>query len=140
MAGLRKSAAFLLVGTLLLQISAALSQPVSNSGGLATLGVATVVSAAGTNQSTATLLTANVNIITSISANQGVKLSGSAPLQIVINAGSVAALVYPNSGATITGGGTTLATNAAFTINAGSSASFACSSSTACYASFSSFQ
>jgi hypothetical protein len=110
--------------------------PGGSGGGLNALGSATAVSAAGTTQGTATRLTANINIITSISAGQGVILNGSAALQTVINPGAVTALVYPNSGATITGGGTTLATNAPFSIAAGSSANFSCVSSTACYASF----
>lgn len=107
------------------------------SGGLNTLGSAVAVSAAGTNQGTATALTANVSVITSITSGQGVRLNGSSPLQTVINSSStVPAFVYPNSGATITGGGTTLGLNAPFTVPVGSSVAFSCSGSTLCYASF----
>lgn len=101
-------------------------------------GTPAAISAAGTTQGTATIVANPLSIVTTAAANSGVILSLS--YSQIINAGANTVKVYPNSGAAITGGGTTLATNAAFSIAAGSSASFSCTSSTACYASFSSFQ
>lgn len=94
--------------------------------------------ASGTNQATATAIFTATTVFTTVAAGTGARLSLS--FQIILNAGANGLLVYPNSGAAITGGGTTLATNAPFTIGAGSSASFYCTSATACYAAFSSFQ
>jgi len=134
----------LLFAALLLLISGAVQAqqifPGGGSGGGSSSGLGTpvAVSAAGANQGTATVIGSYVTITTTVGSGQGVVLA--LPFQIVINAGANTVKVYPNSGATITGGGTTLATNAPFSIAAGSSASFACSSSTTCYASFSSFQ
>lgn len=102
------------------------------------LGTPIAAAAAGSTQNTATAISANVTVFTTVSANQGTLLTR--PYQIIINAGANSLSVYPNSGATITGGGSTLATNAAFSVAAGSSASFACTDTTHCYAGFSSFQ
>lgn len=101
-------------------------------------GTPATTTSAGTTQGTARAIAANVTIFTTVTAGQGGILT--LPYSTVINAGANPLLVYPNSGATITGGGTTLATNAGFTINNGSSATFACSSATTCYVSFSAFQ
>lgn len=101
-------------------------------------GTPVTVSAAGTTQGTATIIANPLSIATTVAANTGVILSLS--YQQILNAGANPLKVYPNSGAAITGGGTTLTTNLPFTISVGSSATFLCSSSTACYASFSSFQ
>lgn len=101
-------------------------------------GTPATTTGAGTTQGTARAITSNVTIFTTVAAGQGGILT--LPYSAVVNAGANPLLIYPNSGATITGGGTTLGTNAGFTIGAGSSATFACSSAVACYASFSSFQ
>jgi hypothetical protein len=98
------------------------------------LGTPVATTGAGTTQGTARAITANVTIFTTVTAGQGGILT--LPYSAVINAGANTLLVYPNSGAAITGGGTTLSTNAAFSIAPGSWASFACPSSTACYAMF----
>lgn len=97
-----------------------------------------VASAAGTNQGNATVIATTTTVFTTVASGTGAKLA--LPFQIVVNAGANALLVYPNSGASITGGGASLSTNAPFTISAGSSASFYCTSSSVCYAAFSSFQ
>lgn len=107
-------------------------------GGGGGLGTPLTVSAFGSTQGAATALTATVTIATTVAAGTGVRLT--LPYQLVINAGANALSVYPNSGASITGGGTALAANAAFSVGVGSSAVFVCSSSSACYASFSNFQ
>lgn len=71
------------------------------------------ISAAGTSQATATTLTADINIVTTVSAGQGVILSDKDAL--VLNRGTVALLLYPTSGAQIEAFGT----NAAVTLVAG---------------------
>lgn len=106
----------------------------------ALLGTPTTVSAAGTTQGTATAILTNISVIISGTANQGVGLVGQGlPFQLVLNETAVSQLVYPFSGAAITGGGTALSTNAGFAIAAGSWAGFIATSSTQHYAFFSQF-
>ena len=89
--------------------------------GLNTLSVAAIVldvnaavSAAGTDQATATTLTNTLNGVTTAAAGSGVVLyTGSAgDCQIVYNGGANPVKVYPPSGAKING----LATDAAHTL------------------------
>lgn len=110
----------------------------SGGGSSSGLGTPVAVSAAGTNQGTATVIGSYVTVTTTVASGTGVILA--LPFQIIINAGANTLAVYPNSGASITGGGTTLSTNTAFTIAAGSNAMFACTSTIACYAYFSAGQ
>ena len=87
------------------------------------------VSAAGTNQATATELTNADNYVSSVSANQGVKLSSQAfngDEQTVYNGTATALFVYPPSGAKIN----QLSTNAAMTLTAQRSCRFKCISTT----------
>lgn len=68
--------------------------------------VAAAVTAAGTTQGDATTLTKTVNIVTTASAAQGVKLpSAAAGLNIkVVNTTAVTIVVYPNTSDVIDGG------------------------------------
>ena len=74
--------------------------------GSLTKSVAGTVTAAGTTQGDATALTKTVNMITSATANQGVKLpTAAAGLSIkVINTTAVTIVVYPNTSDVIDGG------------------------------------
>ena len=66
----------------------------------------TAIAAAGTNQSTATSLTAAVNFLGTVASGTGVILSSSAASgdsQLVYNGGANAVTVYPPSGAAING-------------------------------------
>jgi hypothetical protein len=74
--------------------------------GSLTKSVAGTVTAAGTTQGDATALTKTVNMITSATANQGVKLpTAAAGLTIkVINTTAVTIKVYPNTSDVIDGG------------------------------------
>ena len=74
--------------------------------GSLTKSVAGTVSAAGTTQGTATALTKTVNMITSATANQGVKLPTAAAglTTKVINTTAVTIVVYPNTSDVIDGG------------------------------------
>ena len=74
--------------------------------GSLTKSVAGTVSAAGTTQGDATALTKTVNMITTATANQGVKLpTAAAGLTIkVINTTAVTIKVYPNTSDVIDGG------------------------------------
>ena len=74
--------------------------------GSLTKSVAGTVSAAGTTQGEATALTKTVNMITTATANQGVKLpTAAAGLTIkVINTTAVTIKVYPNTSDVIDGG------------------------------------
>lgn len=65
------------------------------------------ISAAGTSQATGTTLTAEVNVITAVSAGQGVVLPASDAL--ILNRGTVDLKVYPPSGAQIEAYGTNTA-------------------------------
>jgi len=74
--------------------------------GSLTKSVAGTVSAAGTTQGDATALTKTLNMITTATANQGVKLpTAAAGLTIkVINTTAVTIKVYPNTSDVIDGG------------------------------------
>ncbi len=86
-----------------------------------TLGMSwqTSISAAGSDQSGATQLTKNMNIVTTVSANTGVKLSGAIP-QWVKNNGANALKIYPQSSGSINA----LSTNASETLAVGASVWF----------------
>lgn len=71
---------------------------------------AAAVTAAGTNQATATALTGSISIVTTVSAGQGVKLPDNDHL--ILNRGTVSLLVYPQTGAQIE----TYGTNTAVTL------------------------
>jgi len=88
------------------------------SSGFVYVSVGTGIAAAGTNQGTATLLTKQVNLISSGTAGTGVRLPGATVgMQLIlINATSVPVNVYPATSAQID----SLATNAPFTLGIGS--------------------
>jgi hypothetical protein len=68
--------------------------------------VPVTVSAAGTTQGTATVLTAQFNIVTSVASGTGVKAT--AGYTKIWNAGANALLVYPISGAQLDANGTNI--------------------------------
>ena len=74
--------------------------------GTLTKSVSGTVTAAGTTQGTATALTKTINMVTTATASQGVKLpSAVAGLTIkVINTTAVTIVVYPNTSDVIDGG------------------------------------
>ena len=74
--------------------------------GTLTTSVAGTVTAAGSTQGDATSLTKTVNIVTSATANQGVKLpTAAAGINIkVVNTTAVTIIVYPNTSDVIDGG------------------------------------
>lgn len=74
--------------------------------GSLTKSVAGTVTAAGSTQGDATALTKTINMITTASANQGVKLpAAAAGLTIkIINTTAVTIVVYPNTSDVIDGG------------------------------------
>lgn len=84
--------------------------------------IAAAVSAAGTDQSTATALSTVYSIVTSVSSAQGVKLPAAAAslTYTVVNTTATNLLVYPNTSDKINGG----TANAAVTVAAGSTATF----------------
>lgn len=81
------------------------------------------ISAAGSDQAGATVISSNYNIVTTVAANTGVRLSGGGP-QTVENAGANALKVYPPSGSTITLVSGALALNAAYTLQSGITVTF----------------
>jgi len=93
--------------------------------------VATGISAAGSTQGTATAITKDINVVSTVSASQGVVLpTAIAGMVIIVNNTSATSLnVYPASGATIN----SLATNAAYTHVAGGSLQYYAVSSTQWY-------
>jgi hypothetical protein len=84
--------------------------------------IAASVSAAGSNQSGATELAAVYNLVTSVTAGQGVKLpTATAKLTYtVVNTTATSLLIYPNLSDAINGG----TVNAAVTLPAGTSVTF----------------
>ena len=88
------------------------------------LSRSTAISAAGTSQATATALTAQINIVTTVSAGQGVVLADRDAT--VMNRGTVDLLVYPPTGAQIEAYGT----NAAVALPVNGAGNFIRSSST----------
>jgi len=89
------------------------------------------VSAAGTVQGDATALTKDINVVTSVSAGQGVRLpTATAGMVLIVNNTTVTDMnVYPAAGAAING----LATNAGYTHTANSSLQYYAISSTQWY-------
>ncbi len=81
-----------------------------NVGGIITPSFAGTVSTAGSDQATATLLSAQTSVITTATAGQGVRLADENAR--IINRGTVAANIYPPSGAQIE----TYGTNTAITL------------------------
>lgn len=82
-----------------------------------TASITAAVTAAGTVQGDATALTKTFNVITTATANQGVKLPTAAAglLYTVVNGTSVNVKVYPNTSGTLNGG----SANAAIDLAAG---------------------
>lgn len=78
-----------------------------NVGGIITPSFAGAVSTAGSDQATATLLSAQTSVITTATAGQGVRLADENAR--IINRGTVAAYIYPPSGAQIESYGTNTA-------------------------------
>jgi hypothetical protein len=76
-------------------------------GGLLNVSVVTGITSAGTNQATATPLTANINVIETVTSNTGVRLPNSvAGYRIIVRNSSLTTLnLYPPVGGTINGGG-----------------------------------
>lgn len=91
----------------------------------------TGISAAGTTQGTATALTKDFNVVSTVAASSGVVLpTAAAGAQVTVkNAGANALAVYPASGGTIDA----LAANAAFSIPVGETRTFGGSSATQWY-------
>lgn len=83
--------------------------------GTLTTSVSGTVSAAGSTQGDATALTKTVNIVTTASAAQGVKLpTAAAGINIkVVNTTAVTIVVYPNTSDVIDGGTTNAGVNLA---------------------------
>lgn len=75
------------------------------------------ITAAGTSQATATTLTAQINIVTTVTAGQGVVLTDQDAL--VLNRGTVDLLVYPPSGGIIEAAGTNTAVALAANLGSG---------------------
>lgn len=96
------------------------------SGSYETMSFATGISAAGTGQSTATPLTAMLNVIGTVTSGTGVNLPASAPgMQItVVHTGANPLLVYPAQGASDTING--VAATAGIVILPGTVATFCC--------------
>jgi hypothetical protein len=93
--------------------------------------VQTGISAAGSTQGTGTAITKDINVVSTVSAGQGVVLpTAIAGMVIIVNNTSATNLnVYPASGAAIN----SLATNAAYTHVAGASLQYYAISSTQWY-------
>lgn len=93
--------------------------------------IATGISAAGTNQATATALTKEINVVTTVSSGQGVVLpTATAGMMLIINNRSATALnVYPASGGSIND----LSTNIAYSHDAGASLQYYATSSSQWY-------
>jgi hypothetical protein len=93
--------------------------------------VGTGISAAGSTQATATVLTKEVNIVTTVAAGSGVELPTAVAGMIVTvrNSGANALLVYPDTGAAIN----SLATNAGFSQVANATLQFMAASTTQWY-------
>jgi hypothetical protein len=102
--------------------------------GITRVSVTTGISAAGSTQGTATALTTQVNVVTSITGGSadGVKLPTAVAGMVItiINAHASATLkVYPDTGGVID----SLSTNAAFPLGAGAKLQFVATSSTQWY-------
>lgn len=86
---------------------------------VSTMSVATGISAAGTNQGSATLLTATFNVISTVASGTGVILTAGVRT-IIMHRGANPLLVYPAVGGQLE----SLSTNAAFTLQKGQDAIF----------------
>lgn len=108
--------------------------PVNKAGdtltGLLTVTTSATVSAAGTTQGTATALTSQMNILTTVAANAGVQVLSIGPVVWIVNRGANTASVYPPASAQFEAYGV----NAAVGVVPGGIAGFVCPSSTQCYA------
>jgi hypothetical protein len=93
--------------------------------------VATAISAAGTVQGNSTLLAKDINVVSTVSAGQGVRLPASvAGMVIIVNNTSATALnVYPSTGAAIN----SLAANSSYTHVAAASLQYYATSATQWY-------
>lgn len=93
--------------------------------------IATGISAAGTNQATATALTKEINVITTVSSGEGVVLpSATAGMMLIVNNRSANTVnVYPASGGAIND----LAANAAYVHSSGASLQYYATSSSQWY-------
>ena len=102
---------------------------INNSGSLVSVSPAEI--AAGTDQSTATVLTSIINNLTTVDALTGVKLptAVAGTRLLVFNNGVNTALVYPASGADING----LGTNIAFSLDVGAKLEFVAITTTQWY-------
>ena len=101
------------------------------SGGFVNYGVTTGITAAGSTQGTATALTRPINVVSTVSASTGVILPTVPPgaRVIVMNTSGTALNVYPPSGAAIN----SAATNAAYSMPAGTRLEFISVSATQWY-------
>jgi len=81
------------------------------------------ITAAGTIQGDATVISSNYNIVTTVASGTGVILSGGGP-QSVTNFGANDLKIYPPSGSTITTSSGALATDAPFTLGANMAITF----------------
>ena len=93
--------------------------------------IAAAVSSAGTNQSGATELSSVYNIVTTVTAGQGVKLPSAAAklTYTVVNTTATSLLVYPNLSDKINGG----TVDVAVTVPAGTTATFVAKDATDWY-------
>lgn len=101
--------------------------------GMLALNTAAAVSAAGASADTATVITAQHTIVTSVPSGAGVRLPTGVAAGVellIVNRGANTLTVYPASGAQIEAYGA----DAPVGIAAGGQATFRCPSSTQCYA------
>jgi hypothetical protein len=110
--------------------SSSANQTISGSltiGGLLAVSCNDNITAAGTIQTNATLLTDNINIVTTVPSNSGVILPiAVAGYRIIVRNNSASTLrVYPNIGANINGG----TSNVSVTLSASASIEYFCSTS-----------
>jgi len=105
---------------------------IASTGRVAFKSIATAISAAGTTQSTATALTKTINIVSTVSASQGVRLPSAEAGEFILvaNQGVNALSVYPASGHTINN----LAANASLSLAADTRRLFFAATSTAWFA------
>jgi hypothetical protein len=125
-------------GTVTLQsgdVTAALTYTPLNKGGDALTGLlgfttTATASAAGTTQGTATAITAQQTIVTTVASGTGVALNSTLNVpQVIYNRGANQLTVYPFSAAQIEAYGV----NSPVAIAVGGSAAFRCVSTTQCY-------
>ena len=100
----------------------------------ASVGIATVstgVSAAGNTQGTATLLTSQWNVVSTVAAGTGVEMPVPSVglIYLVTNVGANVLAVFPNSGVQIN----TLGNNVAIPVSVGATVQIGCTTTTQCY-------